>query len=230
MGRAVLCHRGHVMESILRITSLVSSLFVPIIICICPHGKIYLSRWENIFVHIKQMYKLLRSDFFQNQNNFAALRGSSTGKILERRKKYWNMRQRFILVALSCPLRIHSADKISSKDQVLSQTSRPTLVKELKYEEKKGGAVKHSHFTGRSSLLKVASSTTGLTVVWLLLPQVLLWVYCGYHRFYCGFLWLPQVLPQAEGVAQECSGGEHRKEWITSPGEIYQSMDQIPWA
>ena len=58
------------------------------------------------------------------------------------------MRQRFILVALSCPLRIHSADKISRKNLVLSEKSRPTLVKELKSEEKKGGAVKHGHFTG----------------------------------------------------------------------------------
>ena len=129
------------------------------------------------------------------------------------------MRQRFILVALFCSLRIHSADKISSKDQVLSQKSSHALVKELKYEEKKGGAVKHSHFTGRSSLLKVASSTTGLLgLLWL--PRVLLWV----------LLVLPQVLPQAKALAQECSGGENCKEWITSPGGIYQSMDQIPWA
>ena len=57
------------------------------------------------------------------------------------------MRQRFILVALFCSLRIHSADKISRKNLVLTEKSRPTLVKELKYEEKKGGAVKHGYFT-----------------------------------------------------------------------------------
>ena len=44
------------MESILRITSLVSSLFVHMIICICPHdnicicpnGKIYLSKLTKV--------------------------------------------------------------------------------------------------------------------------------------------------------------------------------------
>ena len=85
---------------------------------------------------------------FSESEQFCSLERIKYWKNTWEEEKYWNMRQRFILVALSCSLRIHSADKISRKNLVLSEKSRPTLVKELKYEQKKGGAVKHGHFTG----------------------------------------------------------------------------------
>ena len=58
------------------------------------------------------------------------------------------MRQRFILLFLSCSLHFHSADKISGKKQVLSQKSRPHFLKDSKPAEKKEGAGKQRIFTG----------------------------------------------------------------------------------